>query len=121
MYQLRSDARPEHKPIDVEVEGMPLVDQEIVDLNLFWLVKAREFARENRQKAVVVLGLDNELADNLSSLSIDDLNRIARTGVLLFRPRFRPTLWRQLIARGSNSSLSVRLHTLLWAAGEKCN
>ena len=46
-----TDARPEHKPIDVEVEGMPLVDQEIVDLNLFWLIKAREFARENRQKA----------------------------------------------------------------------
>ncbi|MCB1753512.1 MAG: flagellar transcriptional regulator FlhD [Gammaproteobacteria bacterium] len=100
---------------------MPLIDQEIVELNLFWLVKAREFARENRQKAVVVLGLDNDLADKLSSLSIDDLNRIAHAGVLLFRPRFRPTLWQQLIARGSKSSLSIRLHTLLMAAGEKCD
>ena len=98
---------------------MPLIDQDIVDLNLFWLIKARELAKANREKAVVVLGLDASLANKFTSLSLDELNAIAHAGVLLFRPRFRPTLWRQIIARGSHTSLSDRLQTLLIAAEEQ--
>jgi hypothetical protein len=100
-------------------ERISSVDQEIVDLNLFWLIKARELAKTNREKAVVVLGLDAGLVDQLALLSIDELSTIATAGVLLFRPRFRTTLWRRIIARGSRPSLSVRLQTLLMAAGEK--
>ena len=98
---------------------MRLIDQDIVDLNLFWLVKARELARADRKKAVVVLGLDANLMNKFTLLSIDDLNTIAHAGVLLFRPRFRPTLWRQIIARGGHPSLSDRLQTLLMAVGEQ--
>ena len=98
---------------------MRLIDQDIVDLNLFWLVKARELARANREKAVVVLGLDANLMNKFTLLSIDDLNTIAHAGVLLFRPRFRPILWRQIIARGGHPNLSDRLQTLLMAVGEQ--
>ncbi len=97
---------------------MPTADQDIVDLNLFWLIKARELAKFKRENAAVVLGLDDGLLDLFSHLSIDDLNTMAHTGVILFRPRFRSVLWRQIIERGSSPSLSVQLQTLLMAAGE---
>ena len=97
----------------------PTTDQDIVDLNLFWLIKARELARVNREKAAVVLGVDVGLIDLFSDLSIAELNTLAQAGVLLFRPRFRSTLWRQLIEWGRSPALSVRLQTLLVAAGER--
>ena len=97
---------------------MPAADPDILDLNLCWLVKARELARHNRQKAAVVLGMDPVLLGLFSRLSLGQLNTLARAGVLLFRPRFRPALWRQFIEGPSPPFLSVRLQTLMQAAGE---
>jgi len=97
---------------------MPTADQDIVDLNLIWLVKARELARSNRTKAVVMLGLDTRLVDEFSRLSIGDMNTMAHAGVMLFRPRFRSILWRQMIERGRSPTVSIRLQTLLMAAEE---
>jgi len=97
---------------------MPSADPEIVELNLLWLIKARELARDNRETAVVLLGLDVNLLAAISRLSLGDLNTMAQSGFMQFQPRFRSALFRQLIERGSSSSLSVRLQTLLMAAGE---
>jgi len=97
---------------------MRSANQDIVDLNLLWLIKAREIARFNRTKAAVVLGLDASLLDEISQMSIGDLNTLAHAGVMLFRPRFRSVLWRQMIKRAHSPSLSVRFHALLMAAGE---
>jgi len=96
-------------------------NQDIVDLNLLWLLKAREIARFNREKAAVVLGLDASLVDEISQLSLGDLDTMAHAGVILFRPRFRPGLWRKLIEQAHSPSLSVRLQTLLTAAREVAN
>ncbi len=93
-------------------------NQDIVDLNLFWLIKAREIARFNREKAAVVLGLDARLLEEIAQLSLGDLNTMAQADVLLFRPRFRPVLWRQMIERVHSPTPSVRLQTLLMAAGD---
>jgi len=92
--------------------------QDIVDLNLIWLLKARDIARSNRARAAVVLGLDAGLLDEISQLSLGDLNTMAHAGVILFRPRFRRGLWRKLIEQAHSPSLSVRLQTLLTAARE---
>ena len=96
-------------------------NQDIVDLNFSWLLKAREIARFDREKAAVVLGLDASLVDEISQLSISDLNTMAHAGVMLFRPRFRLGLWRLLIKQAHSPSLSVRLQTLLTAAREVAN
>ena len=97
---------------------MPVADQDIMDLNLCWLIKARELARENRQKAAVLLGVEPALLGLFARLSLGELNTLARAGVLLFRPRFRSTLWRQCLEGPSPPPLSARLQTLLLAAGE---
>ncbi len=93
-------------------------NQDIVDLNLLWLLKAQEIARSNRKKAAVMLGLNAGLLDEISQLSLGDLNTIAHAGVLLFQPRFRPGLWRRMIEQAHSPSLAVRCQTLLTTASE---
>ena len=95
---------------------MRSANQDIVDLNLLWLLKAREIARSNRNKAAMVVGLNASLLDEIAQLSLSDLNTMAHAGVLLFQPRFRPSLWRQLIEQAHSPSLAVRIQTLLTAS-----
>ncbi len=97
---------------------MRSANKDIVDLNLLWLLKAREIARSNRNKAAMVLGLNASLLDEISQLSLCDLNTMAHAGVLLFQPRFRPSLWRRMIEQAHSPSLAVRCQTLLTAASE---
>ena len=64
-------------------------DIEIYELNLAWLIKARELARENPILAEVTMGIgDIEMGSALSQLSIKDIQRIAQSGWLCFSPRF---------------------------------
>lgn len=98
---------------------MSSADPEIMELNLLWLIKARELARENREKAAVVLGLDAKLLEAISRFSLSELNTMAQSGVIEFQPRFRSSLLRRLIEQGSTPALSIRLLTLLMAAGEQ--
>ncbi len=93
-------------------------NKDIVDLNLLWLLETREIARSNRNKAAMVLGLNASLLDEISQLSLCDLNTMAHAGVLLFQPRFRPSLWRRMIEQAHSPSLAVRCQTLLTAASE---
>jgi len=94
-------------------------DPEIMELNLLWLIKARELARENREKAAVVLGLDAKLLEAISRFSLSELNTMAQSGVIEFQPRFRSALLRRLIEQGSTPASSIRLQSLLMAAGEQ--
>ncbi|MCB1905462.1 MAG: flagellar transcriptional regulator FlhD [Gammaproteobacteria bacterium] len=98
---------------------MPSADPEIAELNLLWLIKARELARDNRKKAAVVLGLDARLLEAISRLSLSELNTMAQSGVMQFQPRFRSALLRRLIEQGGTPALSIRLQSLLMAAGEQ--
>ena len=98
------------------VRTMQAKDQDIVDLNLSWLLKARQCARFNREKATVILGLEKDVTDRVSRLSIGDLNAIARSGVMVFQPRFHSMFWREITESGNASSLAVRVHMLLMAA-----
>ncbi len=56
--------------------------------------------------------------DEFSRLSLGDMNTMAHAGVMLFQPRFRSNLWRQMIEQGNSPTLSIRLQTLLMAAEE---
>ena len=64
-------------------------DVEIYELNLAWLIKARELASENPILAELTMGIgDKEMRSALSQLSIKDIQRIAQSGWLCFSPRF---------------------------------
>jgi flagellar transcriptional activator FlhD len=74
-----------------------VVDQELYDLNLAWLVKVRAIARENALQAHLIMGVaDEELRLAVANLSMDDMQILARSGCLCFAPRFTPQFVRGL-------------------------
>ena len=92
-------------------------DRDIAELNLAWLLKARELAKTDRAKAAVLFGLDQGLSDVLASASIQDLRNLAQSGLMLFRPRFHVRFWRRGCAGDAPSSPG--LAQLLMLAAEE--
>lgn len=75
-------------------------DVELYKLNLAWLIKARELARENPMLAELMMGIsDEEMRSALSQLSIQDIQYIAQSGWLCFSPRFTSKLIQNVTAR----------------------
>lgn len=97
---------------------MPAPDQDIFDLNLSWLLKARELARLSQETTTVVLGIDPAVAVHIARLSLQELNAIAHTEVLLFHPRFHPRFWEEVRSKRSRSSFAVQFQALLMATEE---
>ncbi len=97
---------------------MQEADQDIVDLNISWLFKARELARSNHTKAAIIFGFDEVIAEKISRLSIEELQGIARSGVMVFQPRFHPKFWHEIFDGGHGTSLGIRFQIVLMAAEE---
>ena len=75
-------------------------DGEIYDMNLAWLIKARELARENGMLAELVMGIGDEaLRVAISQLSINDIQQLAQVGWLCFAPRFTANFLQDLLTR----------------------
>ena len=75
-------------------------DVELYKLNLAWLIKARELARENPMLAELMMGIsDEDMRSALSQLSIRDIQYIAQSGWLCFSPRFTSKLIQNVTAR----------------------
>ncbi|WP_347987678.1 STAS-like domain-containing protein [Methylomonas sp. AM2-LC] len=91
-------------------------DVEIYELNLFWLVKVRELARDNAVNAQLMMGIaEEEMRLALSKLSIEDIHHIARSGWLCFSPRFTSSF----IENMTNRQLDVG-EILLAFSGSLC-
>jgi len=90
-------------------------DQDIVDLNLGWLVMARDLSRRDPKKAAIVLGIDKAKMALLSHLTLQELLTIARSGIMVLHPRFRPEFWFDLIADCRRPSPITQLQTLVLA------
>lgn len=98
---------------------MSASDPDMIDLNLFWLVKAREMARFDHETAALVLGLDQAAVVHIAHLSLQDLNAIAHAKVMIFQPRFHPRFWGEMIKNRNWDTYSVQTQTLLMAAEEE--
>jgi hypothetical protein len=94
------------------------VEAEAATLNLLWLLSARELARTDPDRAVLVYGLDGEVVTALCNASLAQLHRAADAGVLLFRPRFRPRLLCDRLGGDGSCSLALDLQSVLLAAEE---
>jgi hypothetical protein len=83
-----------------------------------WLLGARELARSDAEKAVLVYGLDREVLDILRHASLAMLRELAASGVLLFRPRFRVCWLQDRLRTTGPSALGLGLQVILLAAEE---
>lgn len=84
-------------------------DPEIYEMNLAWLIKARELARANSVLTELVMGIaDDELCQVLKGLTMDDIQHIAQSGWLSFSPRFSSEFIKSLVAN-PNEPVNVLL------------
>jgi hypothetical protein len=75
-------------------------DVEIYELNLAWLLKARELVRSNSILAELMLGIvEDDMILAISRLSIEDIRHISQSGWLCFAPRFTTHFIQNLAAR----------------------
>ncbi len=87
----------------------PACDSDIYDMNLAWLVKARELACQNAAQAELIMGItEEELRLAISQLTMEDMQHIAQSGWLCFAPRFNSKFINCLI-KGKHEIVDVLL------------
>ena len=92
---------------------------EIRETNLSYLMLAQSLIRADREQALFRLGISEESADLVSSLSPAQIMRIASSNTLLCRMRIDDDMvWGLLTNHGKAGSDSVsRLHASILLAG----
>ena len=113
---MRTPLAPDVEP--PRADPAPDLDCEVDTLNLMWLLGARELARSDAEKAVLVYGLDREVLEILQHASLAMLRELAASGVVLFRPRFRVCWLQERLRTTGPSALGLGLQVILLAAEE---
>ena len=94
--------------------------QEIREVNLSYLMLAQSLIRSDREQALFRLGLSEQAADRLASLSPAQVVKVASSNTLLCRMRMDDDLvWGLLTnhGKGTASDSVSRLHAQILMAG----
>lgn len=94
------------------------LNEEIRELNLAYLMLAQQMVREDRDTAMFRLGIGEDLAEVLESLSPGQILRMASTSMLLCRFRFDDQLLVDLLANHERDSATARIHATILAAAK---
>ena len=94
--------------------------QEIREVNLSYLMLAQSLIRSDREQALFRLGLSEQAAERLASLSPAQVVKVASSNTLLCRMRMDDDLVWSLLTnhgKGSTSDSVSRLHASILMAG----
>lgn len=90
---------------------------EIRDANLSYLLLAQRMIRDDRAEAMFRLGLNEQVADIIDSLSMAQLLKIASSNMLMCSFRFgEDMIWNLLTSHGKDADIA-RMHASLLMAG----
>jgi flagellar transcriptional activator FlhD len=90
---------------------------EIREANLSYLVLVQSLVRQDRAEAIVRLGLSEEVADILASLTMAQILRIASRNVLICRFRFDDqVIWSLLTDHGVQAATKSIHASILMAS-----
>lgn len=91
---------------------------EIKELNLAYLILAQNLIRADRAEALYRLGLTEETADGLASLSAAQLMKIANANLVMCRFRFDDDIvWNLLQSHGKDRA-AAGMHASILMAGK---
>lgn len=90
--------------------------EEIIELNLAYLMLAQQMLRDDRETALFRLGIGDEVADLIESLSSTRLVKMATTQMLLPSFRFDDSLVTGLLAGEGRDPASSSMHAAILAA-----
>jgi len=92
--------------------------EEIRETNLAYLMLAQHMLRADRAEALYRLGIDEEIAEALASLTPAQLLRLASSSTLVCRMRSDDRLlWNLLAGHARTGSVASALHASILAAG----
>ena len=94
---------------------------EIRETNLSYLMLAQTLIREDREQALFRLGISEDAADRLASLSAAQVLKIASSNTLVCRMRVDADLvWTLLTnhGKGAGNESTSRLHAAILMAGK---
>jgi flagellar transcriptional activator FlhD len=91
--------------------------EEIREANLSYFLLAQQLIREDRPEALFRLGITEEVADVISSLTTAQVLRIASSNMLMCRFRFDDeVVWNLLTSHSKEKSISG-MHAAILMAG----
>jgi flagellar transcriptional activator FlhD len=96
----------------------PDFQAEIRELNLAYLMLAQQMLRSDRATALFRLGIGDELADVIESMSAAKLVRMAGSQMLVPCFRFDDAQLARLMAGEGRDATSAGLHAAILAAGK---
>jgi flagellar transcriptional activator FlhD len=91
-------------------------NEEIRELNLSYLMIAQQMIRTDRTTAIVRLGVTNEMAEALDSLTISQVAALATSNQLLCRFRFDERTLKALLSSYKRSPMLTQSHATLLLA-----
>lgn len=91
---------------------------EIRDINLSYLLLAKQMLREDKVSAIYRLGINQDLADIIDRLSSAQLIKMAATNMLLCRFRFDDRLIAEMLSNDSRDQTVTKSHAAILMAGK---
>ena len=92
--------------------------EEIRDINLSYLLLAKQMLRDDKVSAVYRLGINQDLAEILDKLSSAQLIKMAASNMLLCRFRFDDRLIAEMLTSDNREQAVIKSHAAILMAGK---
>lgn len=93
--------------------------EEIRETNLSYLLLAQQMIREDRAEALFRLGLSEEVADIIGSLTTAQILKVASSNMLMCRFRFDDQVVWDLISSHAKDRSVAGIHAAILMAGQR--
>lgn len=91
---------------------------EIKDANLNYLMMAKQLISSDKATAMFLLGINNDIADLLDSLSNSQVVKLSSTNMMLTRFRFDDSAVLGMLTNYAKGREQAHLHTSIILAGQ---
>ncbi|MCC8996861.1 MAG: flagellar transcriptional regulator FlhD [Nitrosomonas sp.] len=91
---------------------------EIKDINLSYMLLAKQMLREDRASAMYRLGVNKDVADILEKLTSAQLIKMSASNMLLCRFRFDDRLIAEMLSNDSKDQTVAKSHASILMAGK---
>src|SRR4030066_306897 len=98
--------------------GTNQILDEIRDINLGYMLLAKQMLREDKVSAIYRLGINQDIAEILDKLSSAQLIKMAASNMLLCRFRFDDRLIAEMLSNNNRDQAVTKSHAAILMAGK---
>lgn len=99
------------------MEANQILD-EIREINLSYMLLAKQMIREDKVSAMYRLGINQDVAEILDKLSSTQIIKMAASNMLLCRFRFDDRLIAEMLSNDNRDQAVTRSHAMILMAGK---